>query len=85
MRNAPFLDDGTPMPTRYYLVGADLVTARSAGSRPHGGVRHAEAEIDADEIARVHERYAAERDAAIAADHVRAPGRTEASAAPGPA
>ena len=25
VRNAPFLDDGTPMPTRFYLVGADLV------------------------------------------------------------
>ena len=25
VRNAPFLDDGTPMPTRFYLVGASLV------------------------------------------------------------
>ena len=29
VRNAPFLDDGTPMPTRYYLVGAELVKAVS--------------------------------------------------------
>ncbi|MDG1391132.1 MAG: DUF501 domain-containing protein, partial [Ilumatobacter sp.] len=29
LRNAPFLDDGTPMPTRYYLVGPDLVRAVS--------------------------------------------------------
>ncbi|TFH15903.1 MAG: DUF501 domain-containing protein, partial [Acidimicrobiales bacterium] len=25
VRNAPLLDDGTPMPTRYYLVGAHIV------------------------------------------------------------
>jgi uncharacterized protein len=69
VRNAPFLDDGTPMPTRFYLVGADLVT-RVSRLEAAGGVRQAEAEIDADEIARVHERYAAERDAVIDADHV---------------
>jgi hypothetical protein len=34
-----------------------------------GGVRRAEAEIDAAAIAATHERYAAERDAAIAAGH----------------
>ncbi len=69
VRNAPFLDDGTPMPTRFYLVGADLVT-RVSRLEAAGGVRQAEAEIDPDEITRVHERYAAERDAAIDPDHV---------------
>jgi hypothetical protein len=69
VRNAPFLDDGTPMPTRFYLVGSDLVT-RVSRLEAVGGVRQAEAEIDPDEITRVHERYAAERDAVIDPDHV---------------
>ena len=68
IRNAPFLDDGTPMPTRYYLVGPDLV-ARVSRLEADGGVRQAEAELDADEIAATHERYAAERDSAIPVDH----------------
>jgi hypothetical protein len=69
VRNAPFLDDGTPMPTRFYLVGADLVT-RVSRLEAAGGVRQAEAETDDGEIARVHARYAAERDAAIDPEHV---------------
>jgi len=68
IRNAPFLDDGTPMPTRYYLVGPELV-AQVSRLEADGGVRRAEAELDADAIAATHERYAAERDAAIPADH----------------
>ncbi len=68
VRNAPLLDDGTPMPTRYYLVGAELVRDVSR-LEADGGVRRAEAEVDAAAIAATHERYAAERDAAIAADH----------------
>lgn len=66
--NAPLLDDGTPMPTRYYLVGAELVRDVSR-LEADGGVRRAEAEVDAAALAATHERYAAERDAAIAADH----------------
>ncbi len=68
VRNHPFLDDGTPMPTRYYLVGPALVRAVSR-LEAAGGVDRAEREIDAAEIAAVHERYAAERDAAIPDDH----------------
>lgn len=68
VRNAPFLADGTPMPTRYYLVGAELVRAVSR-LEAAGGVRDAETAIDPAEIAAAHERYAAERDAAIADDH----------------
>ena len=69
VRNAPFLDDGTPMPTRYYLVGADLVPAVSRVEAA-GGVDEVESELDDDVIAAIHDRYAAERDAAIAHDHV---------------
>jgi hypothetical protein len=68
VRNAPLLDDGTPMPTRYYLVGAELVR-RVSRLEADGGVRRAEAEVDAAAIAATHERYAAERDAAVAIGH----------------
>ena len=66
--NAPLLDDGTPMPTRYWLVGEPERTLVSR-LEAEGGVRAAEAEIDPDVLADAHRRYAAERDAAIPADH----------------
>ena len=69
LRNAPFLDDGTPMPTRYYLVGAELVRATSR-IEAAGGVRQAEAEIAPEAIAATHAAYGAERDAAIDEHHV---------------
>ena len=62
--NAPLLDDGTPMPTRYWLVGVeehDAVSRLEAA----GGVRRAEAEVDPAALADAHERYARERDAAL--------------------
>lgn len=68
LRNDPLLFDGTPMPTRYWLVGreASLQVARLEAS---GGVRRAEREVPAAEIADAHRRYAAERDAALPAGH----------------
>jgi len=69
VRNAPFLGDGTPMPTRYYLVGTDLVRAVSR-IEAVGGVRQSEADFDPADIAAVHAAYESERDAAISADHV---------------
>jgi len=68
LRNAPFLDDATPMPTRYYLVGSDIVRAVSR-IEAAGGVRSAEAEIPDADIEAAHSNYAAERDAAIDPDH----------------
>lgn len=68
LRNAPFMDDGTPMPTRYWLVGEPERTLVSR-LESDGGVRAAEAAVDPDELAAAHARYAAERDAAIPADH----------------
>ncbi len=68
IRNAPLLADGTPMPTRYWLVGEPertLVGRLEAG----GGVRAAAAAVDAEELAAAHARYAAERDAAMPAGH----------------
>jgi hypothetical protein len=68
IRNAPLLDDGTPMPTRYWLVGAE---ERAAIGRleSSGAIDVAEAEIDPDELAAAHAAYAAERDAALPAGH----------------
>ena len=64
IRNAPLLDDGTPMPTRHWLVGP---AERQAVSRLEaaGGVARAEAAVPADELAAAHQRAARERDAAI--------------------
>jgi len=68
IRNAPLLDDGTPMPTRYWLVGA---AERVAIGRLEAaqGVNRAEAAVDVDDLADAHRRYAAERDSALPADH----------------
>jgi hypothetical protein len=68
IRNAPILDDGTPMPTRYWLVGRQM-TAAVSRLEAAGGVRQAEAAVPADAIATAHERYAAERDGALGPDH----------------
>lgn len=68
IRNAPLLDDGTPMPTRYWLVGEPERT-EVGRLESTGGVDAAEAEVDADELAAAHERYRAERDAALPPDH----------------
>ena len=67
--NAPLLDDGTPMPTRYWLMGKSMVAAIGR-LEAAGGVRQAETEIDPEAIAAAHARYAAERDAHIPDDHV---------------
>jgi hypothetical protein len=68
IRNAPLLDDGTPMPTRYWLVDPEL-SAAIARLESAGGVREAERAVDAGELRDAHARYAAERDAALAAAH----------------
>ncbi len=68
VRNAPLLHDGTPMPTRYWLVDPVDVAAVSR-LEASGGVNAAEAEVDADELIAAHHAYAAERDAHIPAQH----------------
>ena len=68
LRNAPLLHDGRPMPTRYWLVGAEV--RRDVGRlESEGGVRRAEEAVDADELAAAHDRYGSERDQALPADH----------------
>jgi hypothetical protein len=68
IRNAPLLDDGTPMPTRFWLVDPAL-SLRVARLESDGGVRAAEAAVDAGALQAAHDAYASERDAAIAPDH----------------
>ena len=68
IRNAPVLDDGRPMPTRYWLIDPG-VRAAIGRLEADGGVRRAEAEVDPEQLARAHERYAAERDAAVPTHH----------------
>lgn len=66
--NAPLLDDGTPMPTRFWLVDPalrDAVSRLEAG----GGVRKAEAAVDPDALAQAHLRYAVEREATLPPGH----------------
>ena len=68
VRNAPVLHDGTPMPTRYWLVGA--AAARAVGRlEADGGVDAAERAVPGAAVAAVHARYAAERDAALPTTH----------------
>jgi hypothetical protein len=66
--NSPFLADGTPMPTLYWLVGR---IERESVSRLEstGGVRAAEAAVDIAELEVAHARYEALRDAAVPAGH----------------
>ena len=66
--NAPLLDDGTPMPTRYWLVDAEL-RRRVSQLEGDGGVRAAEAAVAPEALAAAHDRYAAERDALMSQDH----------------
>jgi hypothetical protein len=64
IRNAPLLYDGTPMPTLYWLVGAEE-SRKVSQLESRGGVRKAEAEVDPDALERAHAAYARERDARI--------------------
>jgi hypothetical protein len=69
IRNAPLARDGTPMPTRYWLVGRELSVAVSR-LESTGGVRAAEVAVDRDALRAAHDAYAAERDAALPAGYV---------------
>jgi len=66
--NAPFLDDGTPMPTRYWLVDP-VLRVEVSRLEAAGGVRRAEAAVDPQALAAAHARYAALRDQAVPPKH----------------
>ena len=66
IRNEPFTFDGEPMPTKWWLIDAELVRAVSR-LEAAGGVRQAECEVDAEALGEAHRNYAKERDADIPA------------------
>jgi hypothetical protein len=68
--NAPRLADGTPMPTLLWLVDPELVRD-VARIESEGGARRFEHLVDADELQRAHDDYAARRTALL--DDERAP------------
>ncbi len=68
IRNDPFMADGRPMPTLYWLV--DPVLRAAVGTvEAEGGVRAAEAAVGQEALAAAHDRYRAERDGDIPAEH----------------
>tara|TARA_Y100000746_G_scaffold226165_1_gene230915 strand:+ start:2789 stop:3280 length:492 start_codon:yes stop_codon:yes gene_type:complete len=68
IRNEPIMEDGRPMPTRFWLVCPKLclAVARLEGK---GGVKAAEAEVDQTELSATHSQYAKERDALIPSEY----------------
>jgi hypothetical protein len=68
LANEPLLDDGRPMPTRFWLVDQALVKAVSR-LESAGGVGHAQEEVDPAALQSAHDAYAAARDRLIAPDH----------------
>lgn len=62
IENAPWLMDGTPMPTTLWLVDPDLVR-RVSTLESEGGVRRLERAVDPVALADAHTAYAARRDA----------------------
>lgn len=68
IRNLPLLNDGTPMPTLYWLIDPEL-RSRIGTIESHGGVRRSEAAVDEAELRRAHDAYASERDRLLPDDH----------------
>ncbi len=56
LETSPILEDGTPMPTVFWLVGKSLRQG-VARIESAGGIKWVDANIDSEEIADSHERY----------------------------
>ena len=69
LMNAPLLNDNTPMPTLYWLVGSAEVHAVSV-LEADGAVDQVEELLGLDAIDAIHVAYGARRDALIPPDHV---------------
>ena len=69
IENSPLLDDGTPMPTTYWLLTSDI-HYRVSQLESDGGVNQAEEEIGLEEIATAHAAYQKSRDSHIDASHL---------------
>jgi hypothetical protein len=65
--NQPLLHDGTPMPTRYWLVDPELHSLVGR-LEAEGGVKRAQAEVEPVALADAHARYAQEREVLIPPD-----------------
>ncbi len=68
LMNAPLLHDGTPMPTLYWLVGRREVAGVST-LEADATIDRVEELIGLDEIDKIHQRYAASRDALMPPHH----------------
>ena len=73
----PVLDTGEPFPTRYWLT-CPLAHKRIARIEARGGVRAAQARVDAEPalaaaLSAAHARYAAERDAHLSSESLHRP------------
>ncbi|MBC83685.1 MAG: septum formation initiator family protein [Acidimicrobiaceae bacterium] len=68
IKNAPFLDDGTPMPTLYWLIDP-VDKLRISRLESNGAIPIAEAEIGLGKIDSAHERYKKERNKMIPDSH----------------
>jgi hypothetical protein len=80
IENEPHLRDGTPMPTLFWLVDAELHDAVSR-LESSGGVHRFEEMVDADQLQRAHGDYAARRHAAtLRVDLAMRTSRTSSSA-----
>ncbi|NLA37509.1 MAG: DUF501 domain-containing protein [Actinobacteria bacterium] len=64
IENPPFLADGRPMPTTFWLIDPAL-NRRIGTIEAGGGVNQAEAELGLELLDRTHRRYAAYRDSLI--------------------
>ncbi len=62
--NAPILEDGVPMPTRYWLIDPSL-KMKVSRLESRGGIQEAVHLVDPDILQAAHERYARERDQLI--------------------
>jgi uncharacterized protein len=64
IENAPHLDDGTPMPTLYWLVDP-LLHDQVSRIESDGGVHRFEELVDSDALACAHDEYRRRRDALV--------------------
>jgi len=68
IENSPLLDDGTPMPTTFWLLSGDI-HYRVSQLESAGGVDRAEQAVGLDAIATAHDSYRVARETKIEPDH----------------
>lgn len=64
IENAPFFYDGTPMPTRFWLLESELFNKVSK-LESAGAIKQVQEEINIEEITNIHKRYEQARDLLI--------------------